>query len=70
VHPNNLGHNDFPGCFRCHDASHTSADGQSITNDCDTCHNLLAVEEENPKVLQDLGLGAPAASVSEPPKKP
>jgi len=56
VHPNNLGHNDFPGCFRCHDGSHTSADGQTIPNDCTTCHNLLAVEEENPKVLTDLGL--------------
>ena len=56
VHPNNLGHNDFPGCFRCHDGSHTSADGQTIPNDCTTCHNLLAVEEENPKVLADLGL--------------
>lgn len=56
VHPNNLGHNDFPGCFRCHDGSHTSADGQTIPNDCATCHNLLAVEEENPKVLTDLGL--------------
>ena len=56
VHPNNLGHNDFPGCFRCHDGSHTSADGQTIANDCTACHNLLAVEEENPKVLTDLGL--------------
>jgi hypothetical protein len=56
VHPNNLGHNDFPGCFRCHDGSHTSADGHTIPNDCATCHNLLAVEEENPKVLTDLGL--------------
>jgi nitrate/TMAO reductase-like tetraheme cytochrome c subunit len=56
VHPNNLGHNDFPGCFRCHDGSHTSADGQTISNDCTTCHNLLAVQEENPKVLKDLGL--------------
>ena len=26
VHPNNLGHNDFPGCFRCHDGSHTSGE--------------------------------------------
>ena len=50
VHPNNLGHNDFPGCFRCHDGSHTSADGQTITNDCNACHNLLAVQEEKPKV--------------------
>jgi hypothetical protein len=56
VHPNNLGHNDFPGCFRCHDGSHTSADGQTIPNDCATCHNLLAVEDENPKILTDLGL--------------
>ena len=56
VHPNNLGHNDFPGCFRCHDGSHTSTDGQTITNDCTACHNLLAVQEENPKVLSDLGM--------------
>ena len=56
VHPNNLGHNDFPGCFRCHDGSHTSADGQTISNDCTACHNLLAVQEENPKILTDLGL--------------
>jgi hypothetical protein len=56
AHPNNLGHNDFPGCFRCHDGSHTSADGQTITNDCSACHDLLAVGEENPKVLTDLGM--------------
>ena len=56
VHPNNLGHNDFPGCFRCHDGSHTSADGQTISNDCGACHNLLVVQEENPKVLTELGM--------------
>lgn len=56
VHPNNLGHNDFPGCFRCHDGSHTSADGQTISNECTACHDLLAVQEENPKVLTDLGM--------------
>ncbi len=54
VHPNNLGHNDYPGCFRCHDGSHTSADGQTITNDCSACHNLLAIQEVNPKILSDL----------------
>jgi len=36
--------------------SHTSADGQTITNDCNTCHNLLTVQEENPKILTDLGI--------------
>ena len=56
VHPNNLGHNDSPGCFRCHDGSHTSADGKTITNDCSACHTMLAVDEENPKILTDLGL--------------
>lgn len=56
THPSNLGHNDFPGCFRCHDGSHASADGQTITNDCGACHALLAVDEENPKILADLGM--------------
>jgi NapC/NirT cytochrome c family, N-terminal region len=56
AHPNNLGHNDSPGCFRCHDGSHTSADGQTITNDCSACHELLATGEEHPKVLTDLGV--------------
>lgn len=49
AHPNNLGHNDSPGCFRCHDGSHTSADGQTITNDCSACHQVLAAGEENPR---------------------
>jgi nitrate/TMAO reductase-like tetraheme cytochrome c subunit len=56
AHPNNIGHTDSLGCFRCHDGSHVSADGQMITNDCSACHNLLAMEEENPKVLADLGM--------------
>ncbi|MGB9233190.1 MAG: NapC/NirT family cytochrome c [Terriglobales bacterium] len=56
THPNNLGHNDSPGCFRCHDGSHTSADGQTITNDCSACHQILASGEEHPKILSDLGL--------------
>lgn len=56
AHPNNLGHNDAPGCFRCHDGSHTSADGQTITNDCSACHQVLAAGEENPKILTDLGM--------------
>jgi hypothetical protein len=56
THPNNIGHNDSLGCFRCHDGSHASADGQTITNDCSACHQVLASGEENPKVLTDLGM--------------
>ncbi|MHB1795022.1 MAG: cytochrome c3 family protein [Acidobacteriaceae bacterium] len=56
TYPNNIGHNDFPGCFRCHDGNHVSKDGKTLTNDCSVCHNLLAVDDKNPKVLTDLGM--------------
>jgi hypothetical protein len=56
TYPNNLGHTDSLGCFRCHDGSHKSSDGRVIPNDCDTCHQLLAIDEANPKVLTDLGM--------------
>jgi hypothetical protein len=56
THPNNLGHMDSLGCFRCHDGSHTSADGQTITNDCSACHQIIASGENNPKILTDLGI--------------
>ena len=61
TYPNGMGHsvpghNPSPGCFRCHDGSHTSKDGKTITNDCSVCHNLLASDEVNPKQLSLLGL--------------
>ena len=56
THPNNLGHNDSAGCFRCHDGNHTSADGQTITNDCSACHQIITSGESNPKILTDLGM--------------
>ncbi|MGC9949421.1 MAG: NapC/NirT family cytochrome c [Bryobacteraceae bacterium] len=56
TYPNNIGHSDFPGCFRCHDDSHASADGRKVTQDCGACHSLLAMEEPAPKILTDLGV--------------
>jgi nitrate/TMAO reductase-like tetraheme cytochrome c subunit len=56
THPNHIGHQDYPGCFRCHDGDHTAKNGTAITQDCSACHNLLAVEEAKPKVLADLGI--------------
>jgi hypothetical protein len=53
---NNLGHTQFPGCFRCHDGSHTSEDGKVIRDDCTMCHNVLAMDDPTPQVLQDLGV--------------
>ena len=40
TYPNNVGHMDFPGCFRCHDDNHTAKDGRKISQDCDTCHKI------------------------------
>lgn len=56
THPDNIGHNTYTGCFRCHDGSHNSKDNKTITNDCTVCHNLVATDEANPKVLIDLGI--------------
>jgi hypothetical protein len=53
---NNIGHTDFTGCFRCHDDEHASAGGKTITQDCSTCHEMLANDEQSPKILSDLGL--------------
>jgi hypothetical protein len=40
TYPNNIGHMDFPGCFRCHDENHKTKDGKKITQECDTCHAI------------------------------
>jgi len=54
TYPDNLGHEPFPGCFRCHDGMHTSADQRIITADCNACHRLLATEEPAPEILRHL----------------
>jgi hypothetical protein len=46
---NNLGHTDFPGCFRCHDGSHTAVDGKSISQDC----NLSRAVSDGRSVTRD-----------------
>lgn len=61
-YPNNIGHQDAPGCFRCHDGNHVASDGRKINDDCATCHDLLAVEEKDPKVLDALGKNISVAS--------
>jgi nitrate/TMAO reductase-like tetraheme cytochrome c subunit len=50
------GHNDDFGCFRCHDEEHESNQGGTVTQDCDTCHSILAEEEVNPEILKTLGI--------------
>lgn len=54
THPNNIGHMNFLGCFRCHDGNHVSNTGKVITNDCTVCHTTIydsqAPPERNAKI--------------------
>jgi hypothetical protein len=54
TYPNNLGHMDDPGCFRCHDDGHATASKKAITQDCGSCHQSLAVDEASPEILKTL----------------
>jgi hypothetical protein len=64
TYPNNLGHTDSPGCFRCHDGSHSTSDQKMVlTQDCSACHEPLAIEETSPGVLKTLGLAERIASL-------
>ena len=38
AYPNNIGHTDSPGCFRCHDEEHKTREGRAIGQDCTLCH--------------------------------
>jgi hypothetical protein len=54
TYPNHIGHEQSDGCFRCHKRSMRTEDREQVVNDCDTCHTLLAEEEENPEILSIL----------------
>jgi hypothetical protein len=43
VYPNNIGHKDWPGCFRCHDDKHKTTLGETVrSSDCNSCHTILS----------------------------
>ncbi|HLE30449.1 MAG TPA: NapC/NirT family cytochrome c [Anaerolineales bacterium] len=42
-HSNNVGHKDFPGCFRCHDGKHLDNQQQAIRLECNLCHSIPVV---------------------------
>jgi hypothetical protein len=41
TYSNNIGHMDFPGCWRCHDDNHVAKDGTTIKQDCEMCHEMM-----------------------------
>jgi hypothetical protein len=40
VYPDNIGHRNWPGCFRCHDGRHISNEGKILTRSCTACHTM------------------------------
>ncbi len=42
AYPDNIGHLTSPGCYRCHDGLHQTEDGEVLSNDCNTCHTIIA----------------------------
>jgi len=66
-HKNNIGHKDFPGCFRCHDGKHLSADNQAIRLECNLCHTIPQVAgpgQPLPAVSVAPAVAEPASHVS------
>jgi hypothetical protein len=63
TYANNLGHTDSPGCFRCHDDTHATADKKTITQDCAVCHEAVAVEDPSPEILKTLGVSGPVSKL-------
>jgi hypothetical protein len=41
TYPDHIGHKSSPGCFRCHEGEHVSAEGRTVSHECATCHSSL-----------------------------
>lgn len=41
THPDNIGHKNWAGCFRCHDGKHFTPDKkQAVRLECNVCHSI------------------------------
>jgi hypothetical protein len=66
-YPDNLGHLDFPGCFRCHDGGHYLVKDGAVTSEvipstCDTCHTFPQIGT----AIASLPLGQPPSTHMDP----
>jgi nitrate/TMAO reductase-like tetraheme cytochrome c subunit len=55
AYPDNKGHKEWPGCFRCHDGQHTTTDAKRTIggSECNSCHVILA-QGSTPEELKKL----------------
>ena len=56
-YPDNIGHRDWPGCFRCHNDRLESSEGETIFTTCNKCHLILAQGADVNKINVDLKQG-------------
>ena len=54
AYPNNIGHINSEGCYRCHNDRHKSQSGRVISKDCNLCHDILA--QGHPDQLSIVGI--------------
>ncbi len=55
AYPDNKGHKEWAGCFRCHDGLHSTTDGKRTIagSECNSCHIILA-QGANPAEMKNL----------------
>ncbi len=52
THPDNVGHQESPGCFRCHDGKHLNEQEEAIRLECNLCHSVPVVAGPNDIVAE------------------
>lgn len=57
AHPDNIGHRDSPGCFRCHNDVMVDKEGEAIFTDCTRCHAILAQGTKVIKTIAEFEVG-------------
>ena len=56
THPDNLGHKNSPGCFRCHDGKHLTNTEEAIRLECNLCH-AIPVQTDGKQLVTNIELG-------------
>lgn len=46
THPDNIGHETSPGCFRCHDGKHLTETKEAVRLECNLCHSIPVVSNK------------------------
>lgn len=57
AHPDNIGHFESPGCFRCHNDEMLGQDDEPLFSDCYRCHAVLAQDDEAISTMADFEQG-------------